>query len=109
MGLYILCCYGSSYYRVNVLFNEGITMYWAILIILILVGVFDLYLYFTGKKTLSQGYGLDRLGITKAPPKWALRTIMCVTLGLSWWLFGGVETFVKVLIGVIIGHILWQD
>lgn len=86
-------------------------MYWTILIVLILVGVFDLYLYFTKQKTLSQGWLLHKLGVSEdyRPPKWLLRTIMCVTLGLSWWLFGGVETFVKVLIGIILGHLLWQD
>lgn len=80
-----------------------------ILIILILIGIFDLYLYFTNQRTLSQGWGLNKLGITFDPPKWLLRTIMVTLLVLTWWLFGGVKTFVRVLIGVIIGHLLWQD
>lgn len=82
---------------------------WIILFVLIGVGIFDLWLYFTGQKTLSQGWGLNKLGINFDLPKWVLRTIMITLLGLSWWLFGGVSTFVKVLIGVIIGHVLWQD
>jgi len=82
---------------------------WIILFILIAIGVFDLWLYFTNQKTLSQGWGFDRLGININPPKWVLRTAMIVLLGLSWWLFGGVEIFIKVLIGVIIGHLCWQN
>ena len=77
-------------------------------LVLILVGIFDLYLYFTGQRTLSQGWVFDKLGIMFDPPKWLLRTIMIVALGLTWWLFGGMGTFVKVLIGVIIGHLCWQ-
>ncbi len=84
---------------------------WIILIALIAVGIFDLWLYFIDQRTLSQGWIFHKLGVSEdyRPPKWLLRIIMCVILGLSWWLFGGVNTFVKVLIGVIIGHICWQD
>ncbi len=82
---------------------------WIILFALIAVGIFDLWLYFTGKKTLSQGWGLNKLGINLDPPKWVLRTTVIILLGLSWWLFGGIGTFNKVLIGVIIGHLCWQD
>jgi len=84
-------------------------MNWIILFALIGIGIFDLWLYFTGRRTLSQGWGLDKLGIRLDPPKWVLRTIMIILLGLTWWLFGGVSVFIKVLIGVIIGHLLWQD
>lgn len=85
---------------------------WVILAVLIVVGIFDLYLYFTKQKTLSQGWLFLKLGwITEdyRPPKWVMATIMCVLLGLSWWLFGGVNTFIKVLIGVIMGHLFWND
>lgn len=82
---------------------------WIVLFVLIGVGIFDLWLYFTDQKTLSQGWVFDKPGININLPKWVLRTIMIILLGLTWWLFGGVGTFVKVLIGVIIGHVLWQD
>lgn len=73
-----------------------------LLIILICIGVFDLYLYFTNQLTFSQR-------IHRLFPKWLDIIIMCVLLGCVWWLFGGVSTFVKVLIGVIVGHLFWQD
>ena len=82
---------------------------WIILLTLIVTGIFDLWLYFTGRRTLSQGWVFDKLGIALDPPKWVLRTIMITLLVLTWWLFGGMGTFVKVLIGVIIGHLCWQD
>jgi len=28
---------------------------------------------------------------------------------LIWWLFGGVENFVKILIGIIGGHLFWYE
>ena len=80
-----------------------------ILIALILIGIFDLYLYFTGQKTLSQGWGFDRLGIKLDPPRWALSAILVILLILVWWVFDGIDTFVKVLIGVIMGHLFWKD
>lgn len=82
---------------------------WIILIALIIIGIFDLWLYFTNQKTLSQGWIFEKLDIKYSPPKWLLRTTMIVLLGLTWWLAGGVGPFIKVLIGVIIGHLCWQD
>ena len=80
-----------------------------ILILLIAIGIFDLYLYFTDRKTLSQGWGLDKLGIKFDPPKWIKWAILVGLLVMTWWLFGGVKTFVRVLIGVILGHLLWNE
>ena len=81
-----------------------------ILIILICIGVFDLYLYFTKQKTLSQGWLFEKLGWKIDPPSKVVKAgILVGLMVLTWWLFGGVDTFVKVLIGVIIGHLLWQD
>jgi len=82
---------------------------WIILIILTITGVFDLWLYFSDQKTLSQGWIFDKIGVMFGPPKWLMRAIMIVLLILTWWLFGGIETFIKVLIGIIIGHLCWQD
>lgn len=80
-----------------------------ILIILTLIGIFDLYLYFTNQKTLSQGWGLDKLGINIDLPKWIFHIVLIILLMLTWWLFGGIKTFVKVLIGVIMGHLFWKE
>lgn len=80
-----------------------------LLIALVIIGIFDLYLYFSGQKTLSQGWGFDKLGIKMDLPKWVLGAILVILLALTWWLFGGVDTFVRVLIGVILGHLFWQD
>ena len=79
------------------------------LIILILIGVFDLYLYFTNQKTLSQGWIFDKFGIKWNPEKWIYQAILIGLLGLTWWQFGGIDTFVPVLIGVIMGHLLWKE
>lgn len=79
-----------------------------ILAMLILIGIFDLYLYFTNQKTLSQGWIFDKFGININPPKWVLSVILVILLILVWGLFGGIGTFVRVLIGVIMGHLLWK-
>ena len=77
-------------------------IYWIILIILIMIGIFDLYLCFTKQKTISQR-------IHALCPKWADILIMCGLLVGIWWLFGGVRIFVPAMIGVIIGHLFWQE
>lgn len=84
-------------------------MSWTILIILIAIGVFDLYLYFTKQKTLSQGWLFDRLGLKIDPPSRAVKAGILIGLMILVWVFGGVSLFVRVLIGVILGHLLWQD
>ncbi len=84
-------------------------MSWTILIILIVIGGFDLYLHFTKQKTLSQGWLFDRLGIKIDPPNKAVKAGILIGLMVLVWLLGGVSLFVRVLIGVIIGHLLWQD
>jgi hypothetical protein len=70
-----------------------------ILILLIGIGLDDLYRYFKGKKTYSQkvhawfgGFG-DGL-------------ILCGIMGTVWWLLGP-NFFITVLCGVILGHLFW--
>jgi len=77
-------------------------IYWIMLTVLICIGLFDLYLYFTKQKTISQR-------VHQLFPKWMDIVIMCLLLGCIWWLFGGIKTFVLVMIGVIIGHLFWQE
>lgn len=81
---------------------------WTILLILIGVGVVDLYLVLTKRKTITQGWLLDRLGIRWNPDKRTKHIILISLLVATWALFGGVDTFVRVLIGVIMGHLLWD-
>jgi len=76
--------------------------HWIILTVLICIGVFDLYLYFTKQLTISQR-------IHRMFPRWIDYGIMIGLLGLTWWLGGGPEAFVPVMIGVIIGHLFWQE
>ena len=82
---------------------------WTILLILIAIGGFDLYLELTKRKTISQGWLLDRLGIKWNPNKRTKHIILISTMVCVWWLFGGVHNFVRVTIGVILGHLLWQE
>lgn len=75
---------------------------WIILILLITTGIYDLYLYFTKRRTISQH-------IHRMFPKWLDIVIVCGILGCTWWLGGGERTFVPVLCGVILGHLFWQE
>ncbi len=68
---------------------------------LIAVGVFDLILHFTGKKTISQRY--HRLF-----PQWVDTIILCVTLVATWKFFGPV-VFLPVMLGTIFGHLFWHE
>ncbi len=76
----------------------------ALLIILtfIGIGVLDLYLYFKGKKTLTQK--LHRF-ISK---KWMRITILCIVMGMIWWLLGP-NWFATILPGVVLGHLFWME
>lgn len=72
-----------------------------LLIFLIGAGGYDLYLCFRDKRTISQR-------IHAWFPKWLDMVVLCGILGLIWWLLGP-NYFVTVLIGVILGHLFWQD
>ena len=84
-------------------------MSWIVLTILIAVGGFDLYLHFTKQKTLSQGWLFDRLGIKIDQPSKAVKAGILIGLMILVWVLGGVSLFVRVLIGVIFGHLLWPE
>ena len=68
---------------------------------LILVGIIDLILVIAGKDTISNW-------IHDLFPKAIDVTIMVCLLIYTWFVFGPVG-FVPVLIGVIMGHIFWND
>lgn len=76
----------------------------ALLVILtfIGIGVWDLVLYFKGKKTLTQ-----RLHLL-IPQKWKRITILCVIMCLVWWILGP-NYFATGLPFAILGHLLWQE
>lgn len=72
---------------------------WAILIFLISVGVYDLYLSFTRKKTITQK-------VHRWFPRWGDAIVLCGIMVGIWAIFGP-NYFTTVLTGVIIGHLFW--
>lgn len=74
---------------------------WIILILLIGIGIFDLYLYFKEQKTISQR-------IHCMFPKW-LDIIIMVGLLVGVWKIGQQKLFIPVMLGVIIGHLFWNE
>lgn len=72
-----------------------------ILILLIGIGLDDLYRYFGGKKTYSQK-------IHSWFPKIGDAIVSIGVMGLIWGLLGP-NFFVTVLCGVILGHLFWGE
>ncbi len=73
----------------------------AIYIILILVGLYDLWLWIEKKKTLSQRYW----PLFRKPVDIGIMVGICVALGLcGYWV--ALAIFILGLIG---GHLLWQE
>ena len=70
-------------------------------IILICIGVLDLYLLLTKQLTISQH-------IHSMFPKWLDAVIMIALLALVWWI-GGMNLFTSVMAGVVIGHLFWHE
>lgn len=73
-----------------------------VLIILIAIGLFDVYLVMTKHRTISQRYH-------NLFPQWVDLTIMIASLVVIWWFFGGAETFTPVMLGVTMGHLFWHE
>ena len=76
-------------------------IYWLIVLILLLVGIYDWNLYSSGKKTISQKYH-------KMFPQWIDSIILIVIGGLTWWLFSE-KVFALWALGVVCGHLFWED
>jgi len=74
---------------------------WVALGVLILVGIMDLYLEITDKETISQW-------IHRLFPKQIDVGIAIGLLVFTWAVWGPVG-FVPVLMGVVIGHLFWQE
>jgi len=68
---------------------------------MIIVGLVDLWLYFTKRKTISQR-------IHAFFPKWTDALIMVGLLVWTWMEMGPLG-FILVMLGVIIGHLFWQE
>lgn len=73
---------------------------WMFLTFLCCVGLLDIYLLVTKQKTLSQRYH-------KLLPPWADLIVLCVILGVAWWL-GGIGYFNTAMFFVILGHLMWH-
>jgi hypothetical protein len=70
-----------------------------VLIFLISVGVYDIYLSQTGKKTITQK-------VHRWFPRWGDAIVLCgIMIGI--WAILGPNFFVTVLCGCIIGHLFW--
>lgn len=74
---------------------------WIILILLIAIGVYDLYLYFTKQKTLSQR-------VHALFPR-SIDLIIMVGLLIGTWILGGPGFFVPVMLGVIVCHLFGSE
>jgi len=75
---------------------------WFALGALILVGLVDLFLVFENKTTISQW--IHQL--------FGKKTDIGIMIGLlvyTWHIFGGPASFVIMLIGVIMGHLFWNE
>lgn len=72
-----------------------------ILVFLIGVGVFDLYLYFQSKRTISQK-------IHAWFPKWG-DALVLIGIMAGIWAVLGPNFFVTVLCGVLVGHFFWNE
>lgn len=74
---------------------------WIILILLIATGIYDLYLYFTKQKTLSQR-------VHALFPRNIDLGIMVASL-IATWVINGPAFFVPVMLGVIICHLFGSE
>lgn len=82
--------------------------YWIILILLIVVGIYDLYLYAIAKvRTITQRIH----ALAKRCPRWIRIAVSFFLLGFSWYNFGygGIQVFVPVLCGWLLCHLIGWD
>lgn len=64
-----------------------------------MIGIFDLWLVYKDKTTISQR-------IHEKFNRWIDALIMVSLLATTWWIWGP-GGFVPVMLGVIIGHLFW--
>jgi hypothetical protein len=80
-------------------------IHWILLIALAALGLYDLYLELSKQQTVTQKLGV----YFRDWPKWAGYVVMIVTVVLGWWLCGGITFALPLIIGIVIGHLLWND
>jgi len=73
---------------------------WIAIFVLGIVGILDIYLLKKHKMTISEL-------IHNLFPRSMDITLMIILLATTWWL--GPPTFLPVMVGVIIGHLLWSE
>jgi len=76
-------------------------MMWFTFIIMVAIGLADIYLLIIKKSTISQRYH-------KTFPQWIDTIIMLTVLALVW-IFFGVFVFTCVMAGDILGHLTWHE
>lgn len=75
-------------------------MMWFTFVIMILIGVADIVLLIMKRDTISQRY--HRLF-----PQWLDLIIMIAVLAIIW-VYLGIQVFVPVMSGTILGHLAWH-
>ncbi len=76
-------------------------MMWFTFVIMVLIGLADIVLLIMKRDTISQRY--HRLF-----PQWLDLVIMIAILAITW-VYLGVQIFIPVMAGVIIGHLAWHE
>jgi hypothetical protein len=74
---------------------------WIVIVTLAAIAGYDLYRNFKKQKTLSQLYW-------PLLPQWADATLMCVTVGVAWWLLSE-QVAAWIMVGCMLGHLCWKD
>ena len=76
-------------------------MMWFTFVIMVLIGLADIYLLIIKQDTVSQRYH-------KLFPQSTDIVIMISVLAATW-IFLGISVFIPVMAGVIIGHLAWHE
>ena len=76
-------------------------MMWFTFVIMVLIGLADIYLLIVKQDTVSQRYH-------KLFPQSTDIVIMISVLAATW-IFLGISVFIPVMAGVIIGHLAWHE
>ena len=74
---------------------------WIVIVVLALVGLFDLWLGFTGRTLITTWY--HRLF-----PRQIDLILMVSLFGLIWWI-GSEQIAAWVAVGVTVGHLMWNS
>lgn len=78
-----------------------LNLFWIALAILGIIGIIDIILAIKKEDTISQW-------IHSLFPQWIDYIVMGI-IGFYTWMIWGVEGFLPVFIGIIIGHLFWHE